>query len=305
MGDRVLPILDRLAEVKEVRKFEEVAKVDVGIVTGANKFFLVDDDTVRRYDLAEWAHPMFGRSIHCPGVIYDEAQHTENGTKGSPTNFLWLNGGNISTHEGAQEYIRQGEEQMLHTRYKCRIRTPWYAVPSVYATEVGMLKRANDTPRLILNKLGAYTTDTSYRIKVKAGFAEQLVFNFLNPLTALSAELEGRHYGGGVLELVPSEIEKLLIPMPAKVSANVIALDEAIRSKAIDDVIESQGKLILGALGCSDAEQTELTASWKRLRDRRNRVPTQPANLSPGQMILGSPDLDTGSLFAQEDLLER
>jgi len=32
-------------------------------------------------------------------------------------------------------------------------------------------------------------------------------------LTALSAELEGRHYGGGVLELVPSEIERLLVPL--------------------------------------------------------------------------------------------
>jgi hypothetical protein len=33
----------------------------------------------------------------------------------------------------------------------------------------------------------------------------------VNSLTALTAELEGRHYGGGVLELVPSEIEKLAV----------------------------------------------------------------------------------------------
>ena len=62
-----------------------------------------------------------------------------------------------------------------------------------------MLKRAHDTPRLILNRIGAYTTDTAYRIRTRDVSAEKLVGCFINPLTALSAELEGRHYGGGVL----------------------------------------------------------------------------------------------------------
>ncbi len=47
------------------------------------------------------------------------------------------------------------------------------------------------------------------------------MFGFLNGLTALTAELEGRHYGGGVLELVPSEIEKLLVPVPSKIKPRV------------------------------------------------------------------------------------
>src|SRR5690606_17262173 len=127
-----------------------------------------------------------------------------------------------------KRYIEQGENESLHTRYKCRIRAPWYSVPSVYSTEVGMLKRSHDTPRLILNQMRAYTTDTAYRVRLKEGTAEQLVYGFINALTSLSAELEGRHYGGGVLELVPSEIEKLLLPCPSKVTPKVAELDEAV-----------------------------------------------------------------------------
>ena len=267
-------LLDGLVEMKSVRRFEEVADVDVGIVTGANKFFLVKDETVRQFGLEEWAHPMFGRSDHCPGVIYDEAQHRANAAKGKPTNFVWFKDSELEESPTARAYIKRGEDEKLNARYKCRTRKPWYTVPSVYATEIGMLKRSHNMPRLIFNKLRAYTTDTSYRIRVKGGTADQLVFSFVNPLTALSAELEGRHYGGGVLELVPSEIERLLIPLPTKIRADVTCLDRAIKSLSIETVLERQSRIILGAVGLAVSDQDELMKAWKKLRDRRHRVPS-------------------------------
>lgn len=265
-------LLDGLVADHAVSRFDEVADVDVGIVTGANKFFLVEDETVERFDLHQWAHPMFGRSEHCPGVIYDDRQHKANAQKGNPTNFIWFQDRSVEKSRKGKRYIEQGETESLHTRYKCRIRSPWYSVPSVYATEVGMLKRSHDTPRLILNEIRAYTTDTAYRIRLKEGTAEQLVYSFINALTSLSAELEGRHYGGGVLELVPSEIERLLVPTPAKITPNVAQLDEAVRTMPMDAVVEQQTRSVLGDLGLSGNDQLELLAGWKKLRDRRHRV---------------------------------
>ena len=268
-------ILDGLVELEAVHRFDDIAQVDVGIVTGANKFFLVEDRTVQEFGLEQWTHPMFGRSEHCPGVIYDESQHRSNAEMGLPTNFLWFKDGGVEESPTAKAYVRNGEALSLHTRYKCRIRKPWYLVPSVYTTEVGMLKRSHDTPRLILNTMRAYTTDTAYRVRVKKGTAEQLVFSFVNAVTALSAELEGRHYGGGVLELVPSEIERLLIPLPQRLKADVIGLDDAVRSLPMDVVIERQSRRVLGAIGLSRGDQDELIDGWKRLRDRRHRVPSK------------------------------
>ena len=272
----VCSLLDGLVEDKSLRRFRDVAEVDVGIVTGANKFFLIEDQTVQQFSLQKWAHPMFGRSAHCPGVIYDEAQHRDNAAKGNPTNFVWFQDNAVEQNPVGKAYIKRGERQQLHMRYKCRIREPWYAVPSVYATEVGMLKRSHAAPRLILNKLRAYTTDTAYRIHVKEGTPSQLVYVFVNPLTALSAELEGRHYGGGVLELVPSEIERLLIPRLTNVKTNVVHLDREVRSLTMDKVLERQGKIILRAIGLSDSEQEQIMGSWKSLRDRRQRVSCAP-----------------------------
>lgn len=268
-------LFDELEGHSSIHRFDEIARVDVGIVTGANKFFLVPDETVKSYGLSKYAHPMFGRSEHCPGVIYDERQHSANAAKGSPTNFLWFDDTPNKMTSRALQYIDLGETEKLHTRYKCRIRKPWYKVPSVYSTEVGMLKRSHDTPRLILNKIGAYTTDTAYRIRTREGEGERLVGCFINPLTALSAELEGRHYGGGVLELIPSEIERLLIPLPPTVELNLEELDSSIRTRPTHETLERRGKLVLGALGISKAKQFTALEGWRKLRDRRHRTSSE------------------------------
>lgn len=267
-------LFDELEGHTEVYRFDDIARVDVGIVTGANKFFLVPDETVKAFGLSKYAHPMFGRSEHCPGVIYDERQHAANAKKGNPTNFLWFDDGPDNLAGQASQYIEQGERDNLHTRYKCRIRAPWYRVPSVYSTEVGMLKRCHDTPRLILNKIGAYTTDTAYRIRTRQGDGKRLVGCFINPLTALSAEVEGRHYGGGVLELIPSEIERLLIPLPKKINLDLEGLDASIRSRPTHETLERQGEVVLGALGISKAKQASALNGWRKLRDRRHRTST-------------------------------
>jgi adenine-specific DNA methylase len=270
-------LFDELADYDEVHKFDDIAKVDVGIVTGANKFFLVSDDVVKLNDLAQWAHPMFGRSEHCPGIIYDDIQHVANAIKGNPTNFLWFREDSGEVIEpSAKAYIKLGEEQSLHTRYKCRVRSPWYTVPSIYSTEIGMLKRSHNTPRLILNRIGAYTTDTAYRIRTHEVVAEKLVSCFINPLTALSAELEGRHYGGGVLELIPSEIEKLLIPLPTMVNVDIAELDKSIRNLSTHEVLARQGRIVLGGMGISPEKQERVLEGWRMLRDRRQRSTSEP-----------------------------
>ena len=108
-------LFDELEAHPDVHRFEDIARVDVGIVTGANKFFLVSDETVETYGLSKYAHPMFGRSEHCPGVIYDERQHAANAEKGSPTNFLWFDDAPASMRSGPRRYIESGEREMLHT----------------------------------------------------------------------------------------------------------------------------------------------------------------------------------------------
>lgn len=267
-----IALYDEISIHNEVHKFSNIANVDVGLVTGVNKFFLVNDDIVRKFNLENWAHPMFGRSQHCRGIIYDKKQHLENSKKGFPSNFIWFNVNNeAELPDNALEYIHEGEAENLHTRYKCRVRKPWFKVPSVYSTSVGMLKRAHDIPRLIYNDMEAYTTDTAYRITASGCEDKKLVDCFMNSVTALSSELEGRHYGGGVLELVPSEIEKLIVPLPGKSRIAIKQLDTLMRNNTASDVLEFQDIRLLKQIGLTVNEITTLNGAWDRLRHRRQR----------------------------------
>lgn len=273
LGEEELEVFERVRRFPTVKRFSEIATVDVGIVTGANKFFLVDDTTIEKYELEQFAFPMFGRSEHCRGVVYSQQVHRQNSERGLPTNFVWFSKTPFDElPSGPQRYIQNGEAQSLHTRYKCRIRTPWYAVPSVYATELSMLKRSHSYPRLILNQAGAYTTDTAYRVRATLE-PEHLVYSFINSLTALTAELEGRHYGGGVLELVPSEIEKLLIPVAELPTMDLHRLDAEIgRAHDPGALLARQDATVLTAAGLSTRECELLQQAWSHVRSRRLRL---------------------------------
>jgi adenine-specific DNA-methyltransferase len=271
-------MLSQLERLPHIRPFGQVASVDVGIVTGANKFFLVTDAVVKEHGLERWAHPMFGRSDHVQGVIYDKKNHQDNRRLGLATNFLWFGDTPLEKlPTSVQRYIRDGESQGLAKRYKCRIRTPWYSVPSVYASPVGMLKRSHHFPRLVLNVAKTYTTDTAYRIVPQKVSSTDLVLSFVNSLTALSSELEGRHYGGGVLELVPSEIEKVLIPVAHHPLSVLKRLDEDVKlCTPPETLLSRQDGILLKPLGLTANDCETLRDAWTRLRDRRHRTTSDP-----------------------------
>jgi len=97
-----------------------------------------------------------------------------------------------------------------------------------------MSKRSHRFPRLILNATDAVTTDTIYCGGVVAPNTDPaaLVAAFHNSGTLLSAELEGRTFGGGVLELVPSEVSRLSVPLARKVAEELPRLDALSRETA-------------------------------------------------------------------------
>jgi adenine-specific DNA methylase len=267
-------LISELKEKDDIKTFADIASVDVGIVTGANKFFLVPDNIVEEFELQKWAHPMFGRSAHVKGIIYSVKDHEVNKDSGLPANFLWFQEEKIEELPiNVRKYLDIGIKQKLPTRFKCRTRKIWYKVPSVYSSPIGMLKRAHNYPRLVLNSANVYTTDTAYRIKPIGIEPEALVLGFINSLTCLTAEIEGRHYGGGVLELVPSEIERLLVPQIKASFTDLKAADLRFRSADNDsEFLRVQDNLVLGKIGITKNDQEILHNAWDRLRNRRHRT---------------------------------
>ena len=167
-------------------------------------------------------------------------------------------------------YIRFGEAKEVHRGYKCSIRNPWYEVPSVWTPDGFLFRQIYDFPRVVLNRAGATSTDTIHRFTCKQERPERVIANTYTWLTAASAEIEGRSYGGGVLELEPTEAERLLMPTKLNGAIPLADCDRLTRAGHLDHVLEENARVVLmGHMGLSRADSILLRDIWTKMRDRR------------------------------------
>jgi adenine-specific DNA methylase len=247
------------------------ASVDVGVVTGKNEFFVLTSEQVEELGLKGYTAPLVSRSMHLKGARVGKTDWQAMAASGDRVHLLDLKpirGAKLSP--ALVRYIRYGEEQQIHTGYKCSIREPWYEVPSVWVPDGFLFRQIYDFPRVVLNQAGATSTDTIHRLSAKEGEPERVIANTYTWLTAASAEIEGRSYGGGVLELEPTEAERLLMPATINGALPLSECDRLTRAGQLDQVLEENARIVLmGHMGLSRADCLLLRDIWVKMRDRR------------------------------------
>lgn len=259
-----------------VHRFGDVARLQVATVTGANEYFSLTDASRSAHNLQEWTRPLLARVRHARGLDFSPAEMTANAEAGLPA---WLLDTSLGTSEitdsvGGARYIERGEREALHERYKCRIRSPWHRVPVVKPGELMLSKRSHRFPRLIRNSADAVTTDTIYQGSLCPAFAGRsldVVGSFHNSLTLLSAEMYGRSFGGGVLELVPSEVRSLLVPVVRIEVEQFARLDALVREGGTDSdaLVSATDSLVSGGLNLDPDVWRLLTDAREVLLARR------------------------------------
>lgn len=263
-------LMRELRESQVATTLSTHAQIDVGVVTGKNEFFVLDADRVAQFRLGGHTVPVVSRSVQMKGAVITEEEWGRLSAAGDRVHLLNLkpiNGSKLG--KGLESYIKQGEEAGFHSGYKCSIRTPWYAVPSIWIPDGLVFRQIYDFPRVVLNRAGATSTDTIHRLKSHVP-AEFLIPNFYTHLTGASAEIEGRSYGGGVLELEPTEAERLLVPAVLRESLPLEEIDRLVRAGRLDEALEENDRVILMAgMGLTASECAVLKGIWIRMRDRR------------------------------------
>lgn len=268
-----IDFLERLQEENKLSQLGEYAKVEVGITTGSNPFFTVPLSTVQFYNLEKYAKPLVGRSVQVPSAIFTETDWQKNREMEARTHLLTFpKKEELNSSVGARDYIAWGEEQEINKGYKCRIRDEWQIVPSLRISDALFIRRNNLYPKLIINKAEAYTTDTMHRVTVKPNTEiKALTASYYNSVSLAFSEICGRSHGGGVLELMPNEVERILLPYH-KNNANLLpTIDKMIRAKKnISEILKITNKKILKEnYNFSDTEIALADSIWKKLSKRR------------------------------------
>ena len=218
-----------------------------GIVTGSNKYFILTEEQVKKYRCEEHVLPILQKNSYISeNTISIDDELFENLKEKKRPLFL-LNLSAVQKENMSEElwaYLEWAKEQKvgeteLIKRYKCANRKPWYGVPIVNKGDVVFFKRYHLVPRVYINYADIHTTDAGYHIRLGEGWnKESVVFCFYNSLTLAQCEFQGRYYGGGVSELVPSEFKELPIPYYEIEESDVKKLDEMFRKKVhLDEIV--------------------------------------------------------------------
>jgi hypothetical protein len=123
-------------------------------------------------------------------------------------------------------------------------------------------------PRLIVNDLGARSTNLLHGVSLRpsAPPAHALAVAMCSSLTLLSAEIEGRAYGGGVLKVETREAERLVIPAfgEAKTALLIEMFDDV-------DALVRRGDASVAAAAVDQALGLDHETLWNACRVYRDR----------------------------------
>tara|TARA_B100000315_G_scaffold43412_1_gene38318 strand:- start:7241 stop:8842 length:1602 start_codon:yes stop_codon:yes gene_type:complete len=186
-----------------------------GIVTAANKYFIVTEKTAKKYKLKSICRPIIQKGLFVNGKVdFDERDFDDLKNSGKPCYLLCFPDKNEDYFsDSIQQYLQEGLESKIEKRFKCLKRDKWYRVSLIGESDAFFFKRSHLYPKLLVNKTKTLVTDSAYRISAHAGYdVNSIAYSFYNSLTLAFAELYGRFYGGGVLELTPNEFKSLPLP---------------------------------------------------------------------------------------------
>lgn len=180
-----------------------LAKIGIGVVTGANDFFI----------RSAGSHDFCSTPIL---TSVNDLQALEV-SKTPPKELLFLD----PKEPSDLSYIQQGFMQEIHKRSHCKRRgEKWYEVNAEVTPDAFFTYRVSSTPYLALNPNGYNCTNAlhkvSFVIPMSANQRKWIALFLLSDISQLSLELNGRHYGNGVLKIEPSALKKALVELPSR-----------------------------------------------------------------------------------------
>lgn len=272
LSSEELDLLVRLNDSANIMDATELYDVNVGLVSGENAFFVINQETVDNFGLQDSIIPIISRTDQIKGLELTEQDYTDLVEEGKKVYFF--NTGDLpfeELSESQQRYIQWGEEQEYNKNYKCRIRSKWYHVPHTWRAEAFLVRQANLYPKMVLNNKNALVTDTLHKVRFHEGIDGRAVVGaFLNTYTLALSETLGRSYGGGVLTFEPGEMRKMRVPMRFAEKVDLDQMDKWQRAGEIDKILEYTDEILLRqGLGLTPHEIKLLHSIWTKMRDCR------------------------------------
>lgn len=206
--------------IKDIRMDEGVAlgelfRVMRGVATGANDYFVVNEETVRRYGLPPTVLiPVIARTRYCMKDVFAREDWERLRFEGREVYLLDLS--RDENNPSVQEYIELGKRLGIPSRSLVKTRRKWYEMEKREPPPIFVTYLSRGRPRFILNEARVVPLNVFlclYPRKPLTNDAIATTWRYLNSEDVLGQfEYLARNYGEDTLKVEPRILERLKIP---------------------------------------------------------------------------------------------
>ncbi|MBE3039631.1 MAG: SAM-dependent DNA methyltransferase, partial [Chloroflexi bacterium] len=197
-------VLRKVSALPRFARFGEIARVCIGVVTGANGFFVLARDEAKRLGIP--------RGHLVPVLTSSRALKTL--TVASTAPDAWLLKVPAPAPALFRGYLAAGRRKRVHLRSHCQRRTPWYSVDPGPTPDAFFQYRVSSRPFLALNVGGVQSTNSVHRVYFDGTAQSQRRWaqvSLLSVIGQLSIEARARTYGNGMLKVEPKCLKAALV----------------------------------------------------------------------------------------------
>ncbi|EKO3803714.1 N-6 DNA methylase [Vibrio harveyi] len=192
--------------------------IKIGMVTGANKYFVIDKKTVDKHGLpVDCLRPVVGRFPSFIGIKHCKRRQKiiQRENKRSYLVHATLEQMSDGTHP-VNSYLSQISAEEIERNRTFKKRPHWFAPDDDIISDAFMSYMIHLGPRMVINQGKINCTNSIHKVffhdrAMSADKRLAIAVSLLSSYSQLSAEIEGRAYSSGVLKIEPSAGRKIAV----------------------------------------------------------------------------------------------
>ncbi len=193
---------------KNLVEFSKYAKVSRGIASGANDYFLFNNEKAKQFSIPQkYLEPIISKANQVSGHFFTK-DHFLNLSKLNKDVFLF-NATDIENQK-VQEFIELGEKLEVHKKHLTSHRTPWYAIENRLPAPIWVSVFSRGGLRFIRNESGIRNLTTFHCVYLNIHAMKKIDLLFAYLLTPVSKEIfsdNRREYGDGLEKFEPNDLK--------------------------------------------------------------------------------------------------
>ena len=280
ISPRARAILRDVEDSGATRPLGDVADIRIGVVTGANSFFVrsADDDILSLAHASSVGVVATGACLAYP--IWNTYDQRRLQGSGAASRLLMI-GRALPRRSRLLSRVRAAEREGIHKGHWCSKRDPWYALTDNERPIMFLPYMGSRVHPMSLNRTLATCTNAVHRIwPHDRNSANSLVFSSWSSLHLLAGEIACRSYGGGIMKLEPGSAVGL--PVLTVPCLDVERLNHIARTQGIEKARGFADNIVLrGLLGLSNRDITALRDAEVALARRRQKRVRRSASPAP------------------------